>query len=282
MANLMGWALKAAQRGFHVFPVAAREKTPGRLYPNRPEAEAPWTVKWSEVATTDTGQIIQWWNMCPEFNIGIACKPSNLLVVDCDVKMGAGYVYDYDGVAEWVRLFDHYDPRGLMADDETYQVATGGGGCHLYYRWPEGLQASQASISEHVDIRSNGGSRGGYVLGPGSVTGKGAYMESDYWTTVLPAPAWLVELCRDKPKVNQPANTPRIGQPAALSFAGLNLAVATAGKGKRNHVLYWAARAMRDDGASENEALEFLTPSAQDNGLTFKEASDTIRSGYKA
>lgn len=281
----MGYALAAAGRGFHVFPVAPGSKTPGRLYPNRPEAEAPWTVKWSEVATTDLGQIIAWWNACPLYNIGIACKPSNLLVVDCDVKPHpSGVGNEYNGLNEWITLYDHYDPKGLMTAEETYQVSTGGGGVHFYYRWPRNVQATQSGIAAHVDIRSNGGNRGGYVLGQGSITTKGTYTDGTggYASVVMNTPNWLIELCREKPKVEQPAQTTRIGQPAALSFAGLATAVATSVKGKRNHVLYWAAIAMRDDGACVEEALEYLLPYAQNNGLTFKEASDTIRSGYKA
>lgn len=284
--NLMGYALAAAQRGFHVFPVAARGKTPGRLYPNRPESEAPWTYRWSEVATTHAPTIVGWWNQCPEYNIGIACKPSGLLVVDCDVKKYPdSFLYEYDGVKEWVTLYDHYDPKGLMQDDETYQVATGGGGCHLYYRWPQGVQASQAGISTHVDIRSNGGRKGGYVLGAGSITSKGPYMASEYWTRLLDAPPWLVELCRERPKIEQPSSNhsqSRIGQPAALSFAGLVLRVQTAAEGTRNDVLFWAARTMRDEGATEEECMNTLYQVAMDSGLRSKEAEDTIRrSAYR-
>lgn len=268
--TLLPYALAAASQGFHIFPVEPGGKTPGRLYPNRDPSEAPWTLKWSEVATTDIPTIVKWWNECPTRNIGIACKPSGLLVVDCDMKPGA------DGFIEWSALATRFDPVWFLAP--TFMVRTGGGGCHLYYRWPSHVQASQAGLAEHVDIRSNGGQKGGYVLAAGSVTTKGPYVVEDD-APVAQAPTWLIELCRERPRVEQPAR--RIQQPAALSFAGLQTAVATASEGNRNQAVLWAARSMCEDGATLDDALNALVPHATGNGLTEREATDTIKSAYR-
>lgn len=270
----MGHALAAARRGFHIFPVEPLGKTPGRLYPNRPAEEAPWTIKWSEVATTHIPTIVNWWNSCPDFNIGVACAPSGLLVVDCDLKMG-------DGIQEWADIC-----KEVMGNDswqmwQTYTVNTGSGGAHFYYKWPPYRQASQSGISANVDIRSNGGNKGGYVLAEGSVTRKGSY-EMDgalQLPFIMDAPEWLVKLCEES---ERPKPVKSLYERAApTSYAGLVQAVAMAPDGDRNNALLWAARAMTSDGATESEILELLVPAAVDNGLTEREATDTAQSGYR-
>lgn len=269
--SLLAHALDAVRRGFHIFPVEPGGKTPGRMYPNRPASEAPWTLRWSEVATNDMGQVIQWWNSCPTYNIGIACKPSGLLVVDCDLKSG-----QYDGWDEWIEVAGSYDPGWYTVP--TFLVRTGGGGAHVYYRWPDGVQASQSGLSAHVDIRSNGGERGGYVLGAGSITSKGAYTVEDD-DPIAPAPPWLVELCRERPKPR--VEKPAFAQPGSVSFSGLQTAVAAAAEGNRNQVTLWAARSMVEDGADEQQIIDTLLDSARTAGLGEQEIIATIRSAYR-
>ena len=65
-------ALAAALRGWHVFPCAVGEKRPA-LRGN-----------WQDLATTSTEQIRDWWARAP-YNIGIACGPSGLVVIDLDI-----------------------------------------------------------------------------------------------------------------------------------------------------------------------------------------------------
>lgn len=253
-----------------MFPVEPLGKTPGRLYPHRPADEAPWTIKWSEVATTHIPTIVQWWNNEPNFNIGIACAPSGLLVVDCDLKMG-------DGLQEWADICQRTmgDNSWMMWD--TYTVNTGGGGAHFYYGWPAWRQASQSGISKNVDIRSNGGNKGGYVLAEGSITTKGSY-EPDNSVAVQDAPEWLQDLCVETPRP-APIKS-RYERAAPTSYAGLVQSVCMAPDGNRNQALLWATRAMTHDGARESEILDLLVPAAVDNGLTEREATDTIRSGH--
>lgn len=266
--TLLGHALRAGARGFCIFPTVPSGKTPGRIYPHRPQEEAPWTIKWSEVATINPGTIVNWWNQSPEANIGIACSPSRLLVVDCDLKQE-------DGVQQWLDIVSKFSGSKAL---NTYTTVTGSGGLHFYYWWPVGIQASQSGLASAVDIRSNGGQKGGYVLGAGSITEKGPY-EIDSDAPILNAPPWLVELCREKPRPKPVRNV--IEQPNALSFAGLQTKVATAPEGDRNACLLWAARAMCSDQADESECLHLLVPAAVDNGLSEREASDTIRSAYR-
>ena len=66
-------ALDAQRRGFHIFPVTPGAKTPHRA-----------AGSWGETATNDFNQIVHFWaKVDPNANIGVACKPSNLLVAEC-------------------------------------------------------------------------------------------------------------------------------------------------------------------------------------------------------
>jgi hypothetical protein len=58
--------------GWHVFPCAAGSKQPALR------------GSWEDRATTKIQVIEMWWRMRP-FNIGIACGPSGLAVLDLDV-----------------------------------------------------------------------------------------------------------------------------------------------------------------------------------------------------
>jgi hypothetical protein len=49
-----------ASRGWRVFPLKPREKT-------------PLLQEWQKAATTDPGKIEQWWAQYPNANVGIAC-----------------------------------------------------------------------------------------------------------------------------------------------------------------------------------------------------------------
>ena len=68
--RLLRAALAAADRGWPVFPL-----TP---YGKRPAVKA-----WPQVATLDPDQLTAWWHRAP-YNIGIACGPAGLLVLDLD------------------------------------------------------------------------------------------------------------------------------------------------------------------------------------------------------
>jgi hypothetical protein len=304
--NLLPEAVNLVQRGFHIFPVEPNAKTPIRIYQDRSAEDAPWTIKWSEVATNDINKVIEYWTWCPSANIGVACAPSGLLVVDCDVAksdwnlrgtqwegMHSGYgmlvpkdTPRIDGEIVYAAVAKHYgDFFGVNEAFDTLIAATRSGGLHLYYRWPEGVKASQASIVRGVvDIRCNGGERGGYVLGPGStIDGNGYRIIED--RAIAVAPPWLVELCRDKPKPKAPLGraADAISQPRNANFSGLVDTVRCAPDGNLNNSLLWAARSMCADGATETEAADLLAPVYVQCGGRGgqKQAEATIRSAFR-
>ena len=126
-------AKEAEARGWHVFPCEPNDKTPDTPH------------GWKDAQPT----VSRWPKSC---NVGIACGPSGLLVVDLDVK------HDLDGVTafeEWA---------GEWPD--TYEVETPSGGIHLYFSDLDNeFGNGTGRLPEGIDIRG----RGGYVLGAGSV-----------------------------------------------------------------------------------------------------------------
>lgn len=293
MSNL-GHAVNALSRGFWIFPVEPGDKLPHRIRP-----DADHRIRWGEAATNDMSKVIQWWQYSPEANIGIAAKPSGLMIVDCDIAKEPDILRNTPQGKPWEYLHDKYgsylDGSDVLremcrrfGDDyarlsgATYAVCTASMGLHLYFRWPGGVQASQASpVPGLVDIRCNGGQRGGYVLGAGSATAKGSYVaENDL--PVADAPPWLIELCREKPK---PARVkPLFSQPrGGGGYSGLVDTVRYAPDGNLNNSLLWAARAMCEDGASEEECVGLLAPVYVecDGRGGERQAMATIRSAYR-
>jgi hypothetical protein len=169
--------------------------------------------------------------------------------------------------------------NGYDEFQRTYRVCTASMGLHLYFYWPDGIQASQASpVPGLVDIRCNGGQKGGYVLGAGSQTVKGAYVpENDL--PIADAPAWLIELCKEQPKMARVK--PLFSSAAGGGYSGLRDSVRLAQEGNRNNVLLWAARSMCEDGATEDECVDLLGPAGQEAGQAERDVLATIRSAYR-
>jgi hypothetical protein len=71
MSNFLEIALQCAARGWHVHPL-------------KPGDKKPITPHGKNDATTDAEQIRAWWAQVPNANVGIACKPSQLCVLDAD------------------------------------------------------------------------------------------------------------------------------------------------------------------------------------------------------
>lgn len=297
--TLLPYALDALALGLHIFPVEPGAKTPIRIYQDRPKEDAPWTVRWSEIATNDVNTVVKWWTYAPMANIGVACKPSGIFVVDCDQPKADDllkstpweYLHDLfgprvDGETLWDQVAERYGGADCVADAfDTYQVATGSGGRHFYYRWPAEVQSTQDSIVKGLlDVRGNGGERGGYVLAAGSVTDRGSYVrDGEASNAIRVAPSWLVALCRYREPARM-ARPPRVfDRPRALAFHGLVETVRSAPDGNLNNALFWAARAACNDGLSEEECGNLLAPEYVQLGGNGgeRQARATIRSAYR-
>jgi Bifunctional DNA primase/polymerase, N-terminal len=162
-------AVAYARRGWHVFPLAPRGKT-------------PTTKRGLHDASCDPGLTEARWAENPRANIGGACGPSRLLVVDVDSQEAA---------RAWseLSLLHGRQPRTL--------TAVTGRGFHFYF---DGQGRSSASrIAPGVDTRG----AGGYVILPPSIHRSGAaYRWLDPDADLLPIPSWLLELLeRGRPEL---------------------------------------------------------------------------------
>ncbi|WP_435840056.1 bifunctional DNA primase/polymerase [Streptomyces chilikensis] len=220
-ASAVGIALRCAERGWPVHPLAAGRKTPAancascRTAPHTP-AECPCLPqgRWCHgfhAATLDPARIRDWWGPRPGLGVGVACGPAGLVVVDVDAH--ATEPPSRDRLLPGIPIGDHVDLTGLSngfhtlavlaalrsrpspaGDDTTLRVRTPSGGMHIWYRVPDGRrwQSSAGSstgraLAWQVDVRAHGG----YIVAPGTVTRDGAYTPVGDVRTPAPLPAWL-------------------------------------------------------------------------------------------
>jgi hypothetical protein len=279
------YALAAAARGWHVFPLAIGGKVPPRGF-----------TRWQERATTDPATIRALWAHRP-YNVGVACGPSRLLVIDLDVpKPGHNPPPEWDrpGIRCGADVFaalcaEHGQPLPL----ETVQVRTRRGGLHFYYSTSADdapLANTQGALGWLIDTRAGGG----YVVGPGShVTaddGHGTYRIL-HAPPVAPLPGWLAGLLRPKPLPAQ--------QPVAVTLTadrhGAYLRAAIASELERvtgspphghNTALYRAAVALGQLVAGgelpETDVAAWLAAAAPPVGQPYGQAVRTIASGLRA
>ena len=116
---------------------------------------------------------------------------NNLLVIDCDID-GNG-----KGEDQFKKICNKhgYDPY------ETYGVQTPSGGRHFYSSYDVNVVIKTIvrpfkDIMPSVDQKANGG----YVIAPPSKIGDKSY--KDNGKPILPAPNWLIELCKEKGHTN--------------------------------------------------------------------------------
>jgi hypothetical protein len=157
-------------------------------------------------ATTDPDIIKSWWDLnAPEANLGVVTD--RLVVVDLDPRHGGD-----ESLVALDRLHGEWP--------HTWRSLTGGGGEHIIYAAPEGVEIASFA-AEHmndpplgrgIDVRA----RGGYVVVPPSrhISGRPYCWSVDHHpadTQLAPAPNWLVE----KLTASRPAGTPHEPVPAA-------------------------------------------------------------------
>lgn len=260
-------AAEAARRGWAVFPC-------------RPGDKRPAVDRWEQRACADPERVAQHWPAGA--NVGIACGPSRLVVLDLDTH---GELPD-----DWRRMPGVRDGADVLAQlcewagqpwPATYWVATPSGGWHLYFRAPDGAEVrnSAGKIGPLIDVRG----AGGYVIAGGSVVGGRPYEVLDDAEPV-PLPRWLARLLAPQPEPPRPAAAKRDTSTSAR-VAGIVQAVEAAAEGQRNSVLHWAAcRAaeMVTAGQADPEAVTAdLVAAAAVAGLPEREARRTIASGLR-
>ncbi|NGO73977.1 bifunctional DNA primase/polymerase, partial [Streptomyces boncukensis] len=202
---------------------------------------------------------------------GIACgrPPLHLVGLDLDVKNGI----------DSLSALEHLAEEREFAIPRTTTVLTPSGGRHLWLRGPSDTTVpnSAGRLGPGIDVRG----LGGYLVGPGSVTVRGAYRLAPGSQSRAPAPvpARLLPLLSPPlppapPPHRQDGNG---GANGRAQGAALVHFVRGAGVGQRNARLFWAACRAYETGHGPQLAGA-LVEAAVATGLSEHEARATLAS----
>ena len=252
---LLAAALAYGKLGWKVFPICEGTK------------DRPHLKDWGLLATSSPRQIESWWTRWPGANIGLACRPSSIAVVDVDTKEGKNgqRTIDLLDVLEGLRLSPTRTmrtPSGgwqhLYAGEVASTVAKIG--AHLYDK----------PFMSHVDTRGSGGANGGYVLLPPSRTIANLHRHTHagvyQWLNDVPlatADAWVVEVCGAKAESHERTAEPviELDQAAnvawAIDYLRNDAPPAIEGEGGEFTTLK-VAMTLRGYGISEDKTLELM------------------------
>lgn len=144
-----------AAGGFAVFPCHScvdGQCTCGNKDCHSP-GKHPKTIEGLHAATADEEQLDVWCKQSPDANIAIATgETSGIVVVDIDSPKGGD-----NSLLEMEQSLGKLPP--------TVTAETGGGGLHLYFRYPRDRKiTSRSAWRAGIDIKSDGG----YVIAPPS------------------------------------------------------------------------------------------------------------------
>jgi hypothetical protein len=160
---MLKWALRYAECGFPVFPLAERSKIPLK------------NTQGLKEASTDPETVRRAWDGGPKRNIGLSV-PHDYVVVDVD---------------------DDEALHALRAQDvdlpATVRSQTGRG-YHFWYRCAPGEFRPKVGIFDGVDIRA----MGSYVVAPPSIHPSGKtyrWIVPPKESSFSPRPDWLAEIC---------------------------------------------------------------------------------------
>jgi hypothetical protein len=194
MSELARAALSYATRwGLHVLPLLVARKEPHGL-------SVPHGYR---DASSDPNTIADWWHRAPRANVGIACAPSGLVVIDVDPRNG--------GDETLGSLL-----RRVGALPATWTSLTPGGGVHYYLRHTTDERLHV--LGPGLDIKY-----AGYVVAPPSIHPSGGRYRWDLGAHPLETdladvpPEWLARMRCASTGVTPFASS---GVDARLSFLG--------------------------------------------------------------
>jgi hypothetical protein len=288
--GLLGAALDAAGRGWPVVPLAPRSKRPA-------------IPGWQQRATCDPDRIRRWWRHHPLCNVGIACGPAGLLVLDLDAAHGLipnqwarqGVNHGRDVLALLAQHVGEPDPV------DTFTVSTPRGE-HRYFHRPPGSRLRSTvggrgrGLGWHVDTRGPGA----LITAPGSIAVVKGVTVPYAITWDLPVadlPGWLVTALTPPPLPPRPTVVPvlpatsrRVAAYVQAAVAAECHNVATATEGHRHIAVYAAAAALGEllgNGWISAAAItHHLTDAARHHlgvaDFDSRELATTIRDGIAA
>ena len=185
-------ALEYAARGWPVSIVERGGKAPiGRLMPHGHLS-----------ASKDPDVIAGWFTECPNDNVAIATgEISGLFALDADAKAG--------GLATLAQLAEEHGPL-----PKTPTVHTGGGGLHLYFRWPAGVRVKNGPLAglPGLEVKGNGS---GVVASPSVHKSGVRYAWNPELGPDIPlaeVPPWLLERLQANGGTRAPATGDSIAE----------------------------------------------------------------------
>ncbi|MEU1467216.1 bifunctional DNA primase/polymerase [Streptomyces sp. NPDC005761] len=267
-------ALSAAEHGLPVIPLSAT-KLPALRSPHRDESPSSGCQgacgrpgHGVHDATTDPAAVRALFAAAPwATGYGIACgrAPHHLIGVDLDI--------DTTGRNDSVAALQQLALQHLFTIPPTVTVLTPSGGRHIWLSGPPDVSVpnSAGRLAPGIDIRGVGG----YLVGPGSVTARGAYRLVPGTGTLPPAPcpSALLQLLTPPARPSRHPGHPDQGR-------GLVQFVLAADEGQRNTRLFWAACRAYEHGFGDTLA-DALTRAAVRTGLPEHEARATIASAAR-
>lgn len=267
--ELRNAAHQARERGFSVIPLV-------------PNSKRPLFKGWQERATTDRSQIERWWNG-REYNVGIACGPSGLVVIDLDAPKEIGQHHGRDVLWDLMR-------RDRVAWTQTYTVMTPNDGVHLYYRAPADFPIGNAigQVGQNIDVKCNGGQ----VVAAGSMLGGVPYIvNNDLPVADLPEDLFVL-LMKETMKAHRQVRASRVvvkGDPEEFQERRIREAVdeiLSAPEGQRNNrlngVTYRLARLCGANALDTARVTQAMYSAGLDAGLSESEVEGTVRSAMTA
>jgi len=239
-------ALKLAREGVPVFPCGPDKK--------------PLTPTGFKDASVDPDIVRGWWVRCPDALVGVPTGP-RFVVIDLDLQ--------HEEALAWVERNRHRLPL-------TRTHATRSGGKHFLLAPHDGVKCTAGKIGKGVDTRGHGG----YII---------------YWPAhgfevlhrdvLAPVPEWIIEALHPKPKPITVSRASHICVNAPSAIRGALNVLANAKEGERNHRLFWTAcrmgEAVRAGSITEMQALDLLSITGRQVGLSDREIAVTSRSGIK-
>jgi hypothetical protein len=267
--ELRNAAHQARERGLSVFPLVANSKR-------------PLLRGWQQRATADRSQIEQWWNG-REHNVGIACGPSGLLVIDLDRPKAEGQHHGRDVLWDLMT-------RDRVGWTQTYTVLTPNDGVHLYYRAPAGFSIgnSVGQVGQNIDIRA----AGGFVVAAGSVIDGNPYIVNNNLPVADLPEDLFVLLMKETVKTHRRVPASRVavtGDPEEFQERRIREAtdeILSAPEGQRNNCLngvtYRLARLCGAHVLDTDRITQAMYYAGLDAGLSEREVEGTVRSAMTA
>lgn len=158
-------ALKYAASGWHVFPCS--------------HAKQPLTPHGHLDASVDLRVVSGYWDRFPGALIGVACKPSGIVVIDIDRRNGGG-----ETLTKLVTEHGEF-PRTRTA---LTGIQNGGRGMHLYFKAPPDGIELKGSLGPGIDVKQNG-----YVIAPPSPHPSGVLYEWIDTSEMAELPGWILD-----------------------------------------------------------------------------------------